>query len=91
MDVLESSIDTSSKEYQENYKNYEALVKDFKDKIAIAQKGGGDEKIKIHKSRKKMLARERIDAVLDPDTPFMEFNSLAGYGMYGDKAPCAGL
>jgi len=91
MDVLESQIDTSGKEYQENYKNYEALVKDFKKKIAIAQKGGGEEKIKIHKSRKKMLARERIDALLDPDTPFMEFNSLAGYGMYKDKAPCAGI
>lgn len=91
MDVLESSIDTSSKEYQENYKNYEELVKNFKEKIAIAQKGGGDEKIKLHKSRNKMLARDRIDALLDPDTPFMEFNSLAGYGMYNDKAPCAGI
>jgi 3-methylcrotonyl-CoA carboxylase beta subunit len=38
-----------------------------------------------------MLARESIDALIDPDTPFMEFNSLAGYGMYEDKAPCAGI
>ena len=91
MDVLESQIDTSDKDYQENYKNYEALVKDFKEKIAVAQKGGGEEKIKLHKSRKKMLARERIDTLLDPDTPFMEFNSLAGYDMYDNKAPCAGI
>jgi len=91
MDVIESSLDTASKEYKDNFKHYENLVKDLKKNIAVAQKGGGDEKIKLHKSRKKMLARERIDALLDPDTPFMEFNSLAGHGMYNDKAPCAGI
>jgi len=91
MDVIESSIDTSSKEYLDNFKHYEKLVEDFKKKIAVAYKGGGEEKIKLHKERNKMLARERIDALLDPNTPFMEFNSLAGFGMYEDKAPCAGI
>ncbi|GAI58926.1 unnamed protein product, partial [marine sediment metagenome] len=91
MDVIESSIETSSKDFMENHKHYEKLVADLKEKISIAQKGGGDEKIKLHKSRNKMLARERIDALLDPDTPFMEFNSLAAFGMYEDKAPCAGI
>jgi acetyl-CoA carboxylase carboxyltransferase component len=91
MHLIESNIETSSKEFKENYKHYESLVKDLKQKISIAQNGGGKEKIKLHKSRNKMLARERIDALLDPNTPFMEFNSLAGYAMYKDKAPCAGI
>ncbi len=91
MDIIESNIDISSKDYKESSKHYELLIKDFKEKIAIVQKGGGEEKIKLHKSRNKMLARERIDALLDPDTPFMEFNSLAAFGMYNDKAPCAGI
>jgi len=91
MDIIESHIESSSKEYKENFKHYERLVNDFKEKIAVAYKGGGDEKIKLHKSRGKMLARERIDALLDPDTPFMEFNSLAAFGMYKDKSPCAGI
>jgi len=91
MEVLESNIDSSSKEYKKNYKNYENLVKDLKGKISIALKGGGKEKIKLHKSRNKMLARERIEALLDPDTPFMEFNTLAAYDMYKGKAPCAGI
>lgn len=91
MDVIESHIDTSSKVYKENFAHYEKLVKDFKGKIAIAIKGGGEEKIKLHKSRNKMLARERIDALLDPDTPFIEFNHLAAYGMYDNRAPCAGV
>jgi len=63
MDVIESHIDVSSKEYKANYEHYEELVNDFKGKIAVAAKGGGDEKIKLHKSRNKMLVRERIDAL----------------------------
>ncbi|KAA0008043.1 MAG: methylcrotonoyl-CoA carboxylase [Thermoplasmata archaeon] len=91
MDVIESHIDTSSKEFKENYAHYEKLVKDLKAKIAEASKGGGEERIKLHKSRGKMLARERIEALLDPDTPFMEFNPLAAYDMYDNKAPAAGI
>jgi acetyl-CoA carboxylase carboxyltransferase component len=91
MDIIESNIDTSSKGYKENFKHYKLFVDDLEKNIAHAQRGGGDEKIKLHKSRKKMLARERIDALLDSDTPFMEFNSLAAHGMYDEKAPCAGI
>ncbi|HEC89390.1 MAG TPA: methylcrotonoyl-CoA carboxylase, partial [Thermoplasmatales archaeon] len=91
MDVIESNIDTSSKEFKENYAHYEKLVKDLKQKIAQVQKGGGEEKIKLHKSRGKMLARERIEALLDPDTPFMELSPLAAYDMYDNRAPCAGI
>jgi acetyl-CoA carboxylase carboxyltransferase component len=91
MDVIESNIDTSDTDFKENYKHYEILFGDLKEKITIAQKGGGEEKIKLHKSRNKMLARERIDALLDPDTPFMEFNPLAAFEMYNNKAPCAGI
>ncbi len=91
MEIIESTIDTSSKEYKENFAHYESLAKDMKEKITHAMKGGGDESVKLHKSRKKMLARERIDALLDPETPFMEFNTLAAYDMYENKAPAAGI
>ncbi len=91
MDVLDTNIETTSKDFKENAAYYETLVKDLKDKIAIAMKGGGDEVIKLHKSRNKMLVRERIEALLDLDTPFMEFNTLAAYGMFDNKAPCAGI
>jgi acetyl-CoA carboxylase carboxyltransferase component len=91
MDVIESQLDTSSKDYKTNFSNYEKLVKDLKEKIFLVSKGGGEEKIKLHKSRNKLLARERIDALLDPDTPFMEFNTLAAYDMYQNKSPCAGI
>ena len=41
MDVIESNIDTSSKEFKDNYKHYERLVKDLKEKISLVHKGGG--------------------------------------------------
>ena len=91
MDVIETSTNTSGKEYKDNYLHYSKLVKDLKQKIAANAKGGGEEKIKLHKSRNKMLARERIDALLDPETPFMEFNSLAAFNMFDNRAPGAGI
>lgn len=91
MDVIETSINTSDKGFKDNYSHYEKLVKNLKENITKAQMGGGKEKIELHKSRNKMLARERIDSLLDPDTPFMEFNPLAAYGMYKNRAPCAGI
>jgi len=91
MDIIESNIVTSDKDYKENFKRYNSLVDDLKNKISKAQKGGGDEKIKLHKKRNKMLARERIEALIDTDTPFMEFNPLAGFDMYDNRAPCAGM
>ena len=91
MDIIDSDINNSRKEFKENYAHYEKLVKNLKEHIATAAKGGGEEKIKLHKSRKKMLARERIEVLLDPDTPFMEFNSLAANNMYNNKAPGAGM
>ena len=65
MDIIESAVDTSGKEFKDNYSNYEKLVDDLKGKISIAAKGGGEEKIKLHKSRNKMLARERIESLLE--------------------------
>lgn len=91
MDIIESGIKTSSKEYKENFTHYEKLAKDLKEHIAVVAKGGGEEKIKLHKSRNKMLARERIEILLDPDTPFMEFNPLAAHNMFNNKAPGAGI
>jgi acetyl-CoA carboxylase carboxyltransferase component len=91
MELIESTINTAGKDYKENYAYYEKLVKDMKEKITRSMKGGGDDAVKLHKSRNKMLARERIDALLDPETPFMEFNTLAAYDMYDNKAPAAGI
>src|ERR1051325_10713400 len=67
------------------------LVAELRARLETVKKGGGEAAVKRHKERGKMFVRERIDAVVDPDTPFLEFSALAANGMYDDEAPCAGL
>src|SRR6516162_6903861 len=67
------------------------LVADLRVRLEVVKKGGGEAAVKRHKERGKMFVRERIDNVLDPDTPFLEFSALAANGMYDDEAPCAGI
>jgi acetyl-CoA carboxylase carboxyltransferase component len=69
----------------------EEMVAELRSRLETVKKGGGEAAVKRHKERGKMFVRERIDAVIDPDTPFLEFSALAANGMYGDEAPCAGL
>ncbi len=91
MDSIETRIDINSAEYRENREHYLKMIADLKEKVAWAKAGGGERAVSLHRERGKMLARERIDALVDPDTPFLELNPLAGLGMYEDKAPCAGI
>ena len=67
------------------------LVAELRSKLDVVKKGGGQAAVKRHKERGKMFVRERIDAVIDPDTPFLEFSALAANGMYDDEAPSAGI
>ena len=55
------------------------------------KKGGGEAAVKRHKERGKMFVRERIDDVIDAETPFLEMSALAANGMYDDEAPGAGI
>ena len=91
MDTLKSNINTRSKEFLENSKVMQSLVSDLKKKIAFSQMGGGKEAIERHISRGKLLPRERINYLIDPGSPFLEFSSLAAYGHYNDEAPGSGL
>ncbi len=67
------------------------LVAELRSKLEAVKKGGGETAVKRHKDRGKMFVRDRIEAVIDPDTPFLEFSALAANGMYDDEAPSAGI
>lgn len=91
MDVLNSSINTGDTLYQENREAMLQQVQTLRERVQVAQSGGGQALIEKHTSRGKLFVRDRINALLDPDTPFLEFSSLAAYEMYGDAAPGAGV
>src|SRR5438105_9666423 len=82
---------TIESEIQSNRASMQQLVEDLRSRLEIVKKGGGEAAVQRHKQRGKMFVRERIDAVIDPDTPFLEFSALAANGMYGDEAPSAGI
>src|SRR4030095_834273 len=67
------------------------LVAQLRQKLSSAQQGGGSEALRRHTGRGKMFVRERISALLDPGTTFLEFSALAATGMYKDEAPGAGV
>src|SRR5215471_20021296 len=90
MDRIESKIRTNSPEFQANVTHMQSLVAKLKEEIAKAQLGGPEEFRVRHKARGKLLARERIEALIDPNTPFLELSPLASYGMY-DNPPSAGI
>jgi 3-methylcrotonyl-CoA carboxylase beta subunit len=67
------------------------LVADLKARLATAALGGPERARARHVERGKLLPRDRVDALVDPSSPFLELSPLAAGGMYGDEAPGAGL
>jgi acetyl-CoA carboxylase carboxyltransferase component len=67
------------------------LVTELGERLESARQGGGPESIARHRSRGKLLARERVERLLDPATSFLEFSALAAWDMYSNEAPAAGM
>ena len=96
MSIIDSLINTRSEAYQANAAAMRKLVSDLRDRVARASLGGGEQARDKHLARGKLLPRDRVDSLLDPGSPFLEFSPLAGCGVYQDPvgtdaAPGAGL
>ena len=91
MSTIQSRHNSSGKEAASNRKYNESLSKALREKILQNSRGGRPEMVKRHQERGKLLARDRIEELIDPDTPFLEFSPLAAYGLYGDEVPSAGI
>ncbi len=91
MPIIETKINTSSEAFQASAQTMQALVQDLRQKLEQAALGGGEAARAKHTARGKLLPRERIAALLDPDTPFLEFSALAAHNMYDNDSPGAGI
>ena len=74
--IIESNQQTTSAEFIKNAAAMNAFVQNWKKDLARIKLGGGEDAIKKHKSRGKLTARERIEALVDSQTAFLEFSSL---------------
>ncbi|HTO76343.1 MAG TPA: carboxyl transferase domain-containing protein [Thermoanaerobaculia bacterium] len=89
MEKIESRADPQSEEFRARRQAMETLVGTLREETARARRGGaGRER---HAEQKKMFVRDRVDALLDPASPFLELSPLAAHGMYDGEAPGAGL
>ena len=91
MAVIADSIDAGGEEFAANAARMQRIVDDLKAQLAKISQGGGERARKKHLGRDKMLPRDRIRALLDPGSPFLELSPLAAFGMYDNAAPCAGI
>jgi len=91
MATLATQVDVSSQEYALNRDHNLGLVRELHEKLDVVAQGGGPAAAARHTARGKLLVRDRIRALLDTDSPFLEFSPLAALGMYDDEAPAAGV
>src|SRR5512137_631781 len=91
MEVIQTKIDPASPEFKENEGFYLKIVDDLKRKLDTVRRGGDPDLIEKSRERGKMLVRERIEGLLDAETPFMELSTLAALDMYNNEAPSAGI
>ncbi|MBI4864782.1 MAG: methylcrotonoyl-CoA carboxylase [Candidatus Riflebacteria bacterium] len=88
---IESKISTTTEEFRQNTAQMRRLVAQLKENLGTARKGGPEKARSRHVERGKLLVRDRLDRLFDPDTPFVELSPLAAHGMYELEAPAAGM
>jgi 3-methylcrotonyl-CoA carboxylase beta subunit len=91
MPVISTAIDSKSETFRGNAANLRKLTDELKVELARTAEGGGARAREKHVARGKLLPRERIRALLDPGSPFLELSPLAAHGMYEGAAPAAGI
>ncbi|MGH7121898.1 MAG: carboxyl transferase domain-containing protein [Acetobacteraceae bacterium] len=91
MPAIESALDPKSRTFRENAEAMQALVAELNRVAERVREGGGKAARERHLKRGKLLARDRIRALIDPLSPFLEVGQLAAYGMYGEEVPSAGI
>jgi acetyl-CoA carboxylase carboxyltransferase component len=89
--ILETRVDRDAPEFAANHERMSALVAELRERTIEVAQGGGEEAVERHRSRGKLLARERIDRLIDPGSAFLELNALAACGLYDGDAPAAGI
>ena len=91
MDVIQSKVRTDTANFRANSDAMRELVAELDHQLTKARRGGTNQAHARHRDQGKLPVRERIDQLIDPDSPFLELSALAAGGMYDGMAPAAGL
>ena len=91
MPRIASHLDAGSDEFLRNREHMRGLVAELDRQVERAHAGGGEKAVERHHARGKLLARERVERLVDPGAAFLELSPLAAHGMYDGEAPSAGI
>ena len=92
MNTLKTQINSRSQAFSDNAEHMQSLVDDLATLVERIKQGGGERYQARHQARGKLLPRDRVDLLIDPGSPFLEFSQLAAHNMYGkDNVPAAGI
>ena len=91
MEALKTKVDARSAAFQANAKHHKRLAETLRARQDEVRRGGPAQAIATLRKRGKLLARERVARLLDPDTPFLELSHLAAWGLHKNEAPAAGV
>lgn len=86
-----SQVSPSSKEFKNNKDTFLEILSRYRENLKTVIEDRSKTSIKKHRSRGKLLARERINLLIDPNTPFLELSAFAAYDMYDNQFPSAGV
>jgi 3-methylcrotonyl-CoA carboxylase beta subunit/propionyl-CoA carboxylase len=91
MDRLHTHVDTSSELFRRNRQRMTALVHELRERTAAVRQGGGEKHLQRQREQSKLAARDRLDRLLDRQSPFLELSPLAAWDLYDNDAPSAGI
>ncbi|KAL6057289.1 Methylcrotonoyl-CoA carboxylase beta chain, mitochondrial [Balamuthia mandrillaris] len=89
--VMDGTIEATPEERKANSENMSKLVAELRQQIDLVKQGGGEKARQRHTSKGKLLPRERVNRLLDPGSPFLEFSPLAGHELYDEAVPSGGI
>ncbi len=91
MTKLKTMIEAKGAKFAENAKAYAGILSELRERSDEARLGGSEKARKRHEDRGKLLARDRVERLLDPNTAFLELSPLAANEMYDGRVPAAGI
>jgi len=91
MEAIASQLDLNDPRARDNDAFNRALVDELRRRTSQARQGGGEAYRRRQREQGKLLVRDRVDRLLDPGSAFLELSPLAGWELYDDETPSAGL
>ena len=91
METLPTHITPESEEFRQNAEHQRTLARELKERLAIVHQGGGEKYRRRQEEQGKLFVRDRLERLIDPDSPFLELSALAAWDMYQNEANGAGI